>query len=316
MAGRLVAFLPGFLGTLLIASFLVYVLTVRLPGDPALALFRARFGENAPAGSEQLEAIRREAGFDQPLPVQYGRWLLDILRGDFGTSYTLRRPVLPMLAERLHTTLALSIGAIVVAVALSVPLAVVAGRWPPLRQLAFALTQGGVSLPDYFLALVLMLVFAVRLRVLPVAGWESPAAVVLPVATLAAYPCALFTRLIMTGVDEHLRADWARTARAKGLSEARLRFRHVLPHALFPVVSLIGVAMSGALSSALIAEVVFAIPGVSRMLYEGIQHRDIPVVQACLLVQVSLAVAANALADVSLRYLNPTLRAADRVGGR
>lgn len=316
MAGRLVAALPGFLLTLVVASFLVYTLTVRLPGDPALALFRARFGENVPADPTQLEAIRREAGFDQPMPVQYGRWLLSALRGDLGSSYTLRRPVLPMLLQRLPTTLALSIGAVVLALAVAVPLAVVAGRWALPRRLVFALTQGGISMPDYFLAIVLMLVFAVRLRLLPVAGWGSPAAAVLPLLTLAAYPCALFTRLVMSGVDEYLRADWARTARAKGLSESRLRFRHVLPHALLPVVSLTGVAMSGALSSALIAEVVFAIPGVSRMLFEGIQHRDIPVVQACLLVQVSLAVVANALAEQGLRLLNPTLRTAARGGGR
>lgn len=309
MANRLLAHLLGFLGTLLLASFLVYAITVRLPGDPALALFRARFGDSVTPVAEQVEAIRHEAGFDRPLLVQYGHWLTRVLHGDIGRSYALKRPVGPMLRERLPVTLTLSIGAIVTALLLSAPLAVLAGRWRLARRLVLTVTQVGISMPDYFLALVLVLLFAVRLRALPVAGWGSIGAAVLPIMTLALYPTAMFTRLIMTGLDENLRTEWARTARAKGLSETRVRFRHVLPHALLPVVSLVGVAMSGALSSALIAEVIFAIPGVSRLLFEAIQHRDIPVVQACLVVQVSLAVAANSLADVSLRLLNPTLRA-------
>lgn len=313
MAGMLFARLLGFGGTLLIASFLVYALTVRLPGDPALALFRAQYGESAPAVPEQIEAIRREAGFDQPLPVQYGRWLGRAVQGDFGRSYTLKRPVLPMLLERMPTTLTLSLGALAAALLLSLSLAVIAGRWTLARRLVFAVTQGAISMPDYFIALALVLVFAVRLGVLPVAGWGTPQAAVLPIITLAAYPAAMFTRLITTGIDEHLRADWARTARAKGLGETAVRFRHVLPHALLPVVSLVGVAMSGALSSALIAEVIFAIPGVSRLLFDAIGSRDIPVVQACLVLQLSIAVAANTIADISLRYLNPTLRAG---GGR
>ena len=314
MGSWLLGRLPAFVLTLLLASFLVYVVTVRLPGDPALALFRARYGDAVTPVPEQVEAIRREAGFDRPLPLQYGRWLGAALRGDFGRSYTLKRQVMPMLLERLPVTLVLSAGSVALALLLSIPLAVVAGRWRVPRRIVFTLTQGGISVPEYFLALVLVLVFAVRLRVFPVAGWGSVPAAVLPLATLAAYPCAVFTRLILTGVDENLRTDWARTARAKGLSENVLRFRHILPHALLPVVSLVGVAMSGALSSALVAEVIFAIPGVSRLLFDAIQHRDIPVVQACLVVQVSLAVLANTLADLSLRQLNPMLKVTDTAG--
>lgn len=308
MAQAVLVRVLGFGVTLLVASFLVYAITVKLPGDPALALFRARYGDAAPPVPEQIAAIRSEAGFDKPIVVQYGRWLGRVLHGDLGRSYAHRRPVWPDLRDRLPVTLTLSAGAIVAALLLAAPLAVLGGRWPVAGRAVLGVTQLGISTPDYVLALVLVLVFAVRLGALPVAGWGSVTAAILPVATLAMYPTAMFTRLIMTGMEENSRTDWARTARAKGLSETRTRFRHILPHALLPVVSLTGVAMSGALSSALIAEVIFAIPGVSRMLYEAIGQRDIPVVQACLVVQVTLAVLANTLADVGLRALNPTLR--------
>jgi peptide/nickel transport system permease protein len=132
--------------------------------------------------------------------------------------------------------------------------------------------------------------------------------VVLPIATLMLRPWATFTRLVLAGVDEAMSADWVRTARAKGLGEAYLLYRHVLPHALLPVISLVGIAASGALATGLVAEVIFAIPGVGRLLYDGVLERDIPLVQACLLVQVSLAVSANLAGNAAMRWANPALR--------
>ncbi|MFN8632960.1 MAG: ABC transporter permease [Chloroflexota bacterium] len=295
--------------TLLVSSFLVYALTVLVPGDPALALFRARYGESAAPTAEQIDAIRREAGFDKSIPAQYAAWLGRAVGGDLGQSFTKRRPVLPLIVDRLPITLALTLGALGIALVLALPLGLLAGRSVGLSRVMLGITQLGLSIPDYVLAITLMLTFAVKLAVLPVSGWGSPAAFVLPIATLALRPWATFTRLVMAGLDETLRADWIRTARAKGLPEGLVLRRHALRHTLLPVISLLGATASSALAGGLVAEVIFAIPGVGRLLYEAIGERDIPTVQACLLVQVSLAIVANWLADVASRQVNPLLRA-------
>ena len=294
--------------TLLLASFLVYALTVVVPGDPALAVFRARFGDAAPPLAEQIEAIRREARFDRPLVEQYAVWLAGAVTGDLGQSFTRKRPVWSLVAERLPVTLTLTLGALLLALVLAIPAGIVFARQGWWTRAGLGATQLGISTPDYFLALVLMLVLAVHLRLFPVAGWGTPAAFVLPAATLAFRPWSTFTRLIMAGLDQAMRSDWARTGRAKGLDERTLLLRHALPHTLLPVVALVGVAASGALGAGLVAEVIFAIPGLGRLLYEAIGERDIPLIQGCLLVQVSLAVTANAAADAAMRWLNPTLR--------
>lgn len=308
MAAGLATRLLLLLFTLLVSSFLVYALTVLVPGDPALALFRARFGEGAPAERLQVEAIRREAGFDRSIPEQYAAWLGRAVQGDLGQSFTKRRPVMPQIVSRLPVTLALTLGALALALLLAIPVAALAARSGAWTRLVLGLTQLGLSIPDYVLALVLMLTFAVKLAVLPVSGWQTPAAFVLPILTLTFRPWATFTRLVMAGLDETLRSDWIRTARAKGLPERTILTRHALPHTLLPVVSLLGASASGALAGGLVAEVIFAIPGVGRLLYEAIGERDIPTVQACLLIQVSLAILANWAADVTNRQLNPLLR--------
>lgn len=295
-------------GTLLVASFLVYAVTLIAPGDPALVVFRARYGDQAAPVPELLSAIRREVGFDRPLYEQYGAWLARVVRGDFGESLTRRTPVLPTLAARLPTTLTLTFGALTLALALAIAVGVFASRRPWLTRLTLAVTQLGISLPDYFLALVLMLVFAVKLGALPVSGWGEPAGVVLPIATLMFRPWSTFTRLVVAGVDEAMGADWVRTGRAKGLGETYLLYRHALPHAFLPVISLVGIAASGALASSLVAEVIFVIPGVGRLLYEAVLERDIPLIQAAMLVQVSIAITANFAANAAMRWANPALR--------
>lgn len=312
LVGRAAQSLGGILSTLLLSSFLVYLLTALVPGDPALALFRARYGEQAAPVAEQLEAVRREAGFDRPVVVQWARWLAHASRGDLGTSFTRHRPVLPLLARRLPVTVGLTLGSLALAATLGVPLGLwVAGR-PGVARMTLALTQVGISAPDYFVGLLLALVFGVRLALLPVAGWGSAAAFVLPALTMALRPWASFTRLTAAGVDEAMRAEWIRTGRAKGLDASTLLWRHALPRALTPVVTLLGANASGSVAASLVAEVIFAIPGSGRMLYEAIAERDIPTIQACLLAQVSLALLFNLLADRALGQLNPQVGARRR----
>lgn len=286
----------------------MYALTVLAPGDPALAAFRGRYGDQASPDPESLAAIRRQLDLDLPLYAQYGRWLLGIMQGDFGTSITRRTPVLPLLVDRLPPTLAITFGALAVAFVLAIVVGVLASLRRGIANLMLGITQLGISIPDYFVALVLMLVFAVQLQILPVSGWGQASGLVLPIVTLMLRPWATLTRLVMTGVEEAIHSDWVRTGRAKGLRDNYLLYRHVLPHALLPVISVLGIAASGALATALVVEVVFAIPGAGRLLYEAVLQRDIPLVQAALLVQVALAITANAAANAAMRLVNPTLR--------
>jgi len=296
------------LGTVLAASVLVYVLTILLPGDPALAQFRARYGDSATPEPAVLNSIRSELRLDRALPVQYVGWLGDVLRGDLGHSSTNRQPVAQLLRDRLPVTLLLAFGSLGVAVVLAIPSAMLASRIRGGRASTLGVTQMFVSLPDYFLAILLVLGFAVYLQWLPASGGVSTRGLILPMVTAAAYPWAVFVRLVLAGIEEYERTDWARVARAKGLREGVILRRHILPHTLSPLISMTGVMTGVALGSVLVVEVVFAIPGVGRLMYDGVLQRDVPVVQGALLLQVTLVIVANRLADAGVRWVNPVLR--------
>lgn len=300
--------LGSLLGTLLAASFLAFAIAVVVPGDPALVLFRARYGEAALPSPAAIAAIRREAGFDRPVVVQWLQWMRRAVTGDLGTSFTRRRPVLPLLLDRLPTTLSLSFSALALSLVLAVLLSIPAARSRAGTTAALGVTQVGLSVPDYFLAMALVLALAVRWSWFPVSGWGGIPAAILPIAAMTLHPWALYTRLLVAGMREARSADWFRTGRAKGLSDDRLTYRHVLPHAIIPVVSLLGMGASGVISGALVAEVIFAIPGAGQLLYEAVGQRDIPVIQACLMVQVSLAILVNSAADLLMRIANPLIR--------
>lgn len=298
--------------TLLVASFAVHLVISHAPGDLVLAVFRSRYGAGATPDPAVLDSIRHELGMDQSVLVRYGHWLVDLFHGDLGESTTRRVPVAELLVERVPVTLTLTISAAAIAFVLAVNVGLNAGFRPRAAKATLWLTQLGASLPDYFFALFLVLVFSLKLGWFPVSGWGSWAGLVLPVVALVITPWAIMTRLVMTSVQESVDSKWMRTARAKGVGPLRLRYRHTLPHALTSSVSLLGVLMSAALSSALVIEVVFAIPGVGRLLYEAVLERDVPVIQGALLVQVTLAVVANALASSAQSLLDPKQRSARR----
>lgn len=312
MARQIAYQLTGLVAALLVASALVYVLTVSLPGDPTLALFRAQYGMEATPDPAILAQIRQDAGFDRPLPVQYVEWLNRVVQGDFGRSHVTQQPAWSLVMDRIGVTLLLSFGGVALALAAGLGAAFLAVRSRPLYEPTSALAQTFYTIPDYLLAVLGMLVFAVVLGWLPVAGWGSVRAAVLPLLVVASGPWAVFTRLTITGLQEGLRSDWAWTARAKGLSEAVIVRRHAMPSALTPVVNIAGLTLGAALSSTLIVEVIFAIPGAGRLLFDAIAARDIPVVQAALMVQVTIAVVANRLADLLVIQLDPVLRSAER----
>jgi peptide/nickel transport system permease protein len=282
---------------------LVFLLIHLVPGDPVEAML----GESARPADRQ--ALRASLGLDKPLAEQYSGYLGRLVRLDLGESFQERRPVREILAERLPATLELAVAALVLALVLALPLGVVAARnrGGPLDSGAMGLSLLGISIPNFWLGPLLILVFSLWLGWTPVSGRDAPASLVLPAATLGTGLAAVLARMVRSSVLEVLGEDYVRTARAKGLSEGAVLWRHALRNAWLPVLTLIGLQLGGLLGGAVITETVFAWPGVGSLLVEAIQGRDYPVVQACVLL-ISLAyVLVNTLTDLVYAWVDPRI---------
>jgi peptide/nickel transport system permease protein len=286
-----------------------------LPGDPALLILG---GDAAQASPEQIARVRARLGLDRPLPVQYVAWLGRVLRGDLGTSLLDDRPVAVDLANRLPRTLQLVVPATALAVALGVPLGIFAarrrGRVADPAASALALT--GFSMPVFVVGMILVLVFSLRLRWLPPAGYvplaEDPAGflrhLALPVLALAAAPLATVMRMTRSSFLEETARDFVRTARAKGLAERVVAWRHVLRNALLPVASIVGLQVGSMFAGAVLVEFVFSWPGMNALLLSALGTRDYPVIQGVVLLGSTLFVTVNLLTDLCYALLNPRIR--------
>lgn len=306
MLARLSSRLLEVLGVIAGVSLLVFALLRLVPGDPVDALL----GESArPADRAELRAA---LGLDQPLAIQLFDYYRGLIRLDLGQSIQQRRPVRDLLAERLPATLKLASAAAAVALALALPLGMLAarhrGRWPDAWASGFAVA--GQSIPNFWLGPVLILVFSLGLGLTPVSGDTEPGGLILPALTLGASLAALTTRMMRSALLEILDQDFIRTARAKGLGEAALLWRHALPNAALPIITLIGLQLGALLAGAVITETVFAWPGIGRLLVEAIQQRDYPVVQGCVLLISCGYVVLNRLTDLAYRTIDPRLRSA------
>ena len=255
-------------------------------------------------------ALRLSMGFDDPLPVQFGRFVGNIVRGDFGQSFFHRAPALPLVLERMPTTLLLTMGAMVLSLAIALPIGIISA----IRR-ASLLDHGttfvvflGTSMPVFWTGIMLILLFAVRLRVLPVSGWESWAALVLPVLTLATASTPLLLRLVRSGMLEVVNLDYVRTARAKGVSEWLVVCRHALVNAALPLVTVAGLQFGLLLGGAIVTETVFAVPGVGRLIVGAIRQLDFPIVQAGVFFLALIVVLVNFAVDLLYVYLNPQVR--------
>jgi peptide/nickel transport system permease protein len=275
-------------------------------GDPAIAIA----GEGARA--QDIENVRRFYGFDRPLPVQYLDWLGNALRGDLGRSYTLRQPVAEVIAARLPTTALLAVCALAFALLLSVPLGVLAAIRPnsPLDRLALLIAVVGQAMPTFWFALTLILWFGVHLRLLPITGSESWAHFVMPAVALGYYLTPGVMRLTRAGMLEVLSSDYIRTARAKGLTPRSVLFKHALRNAIVPVVSLSAVQFGFMLGGSVVIETIFQINGLGYLAWESIQRKDLPTMQAIVLVLALIYVLLTFLADVLNAFLDPRLRVA------
>jgi peptide/nickel transport system permease protein len=282
---------------------LVFLLIHLVPGDPVEAML----GENAQVADR--EALRQALGLDRPLGEQYLAYIQRLARLDLGLSFQDRRPVAAILGERLPATLELTIAALALALTLALPLGVLAARHrgSPLDTGAMGLSLVGISIPNFWLGPLLILVFSLWLGWTPVSGREGPASLILPALTLGTGMAAILARMVRGSILEVLGEDYVRTARAKGLSEGRVLWGHALRNAWLPILTLIGLQLGGLLGGAVITETVFAWPGVGSLLVEAIQSRDYPVVQACVLLVSLSYVFVNTLTDLVYSWVDPRI---------
>ena len=286
------------------AMTIVFAAIRLAPGDPAQIML----GPSATA--EEVAALRNRLGLDQPAPVQYARYLLQVVRLDLGQSLRLNQPALEAIFERLPQTMRLSAAAMVLAIGLSFPMGIAAAlRASTLVDRSIsAVSLLGQSAPSFWLGIMLVLLFARGLQILPSGGAETWQHLVLPAITLALPLVGILTRLIRSGLLDVLREDYIRTARAKGLAARTVMVRHALLNMLIPVVTVLGLQLGILLGGTVIVESVFAWPGVGRLLVEAIGNRDYPLVQAAILVITTLFVFINLLVDLSYGYLDPRIR--------
>ena len=305
---RLVQVVP----VMLFASVVVFLMIYLVPGDPVLAVLG---GEARP---EQVEAMRKEMGLDRPLVVQYGRWLGRVVRGDLGVSFINSYPVWSLIGLKLPATLALSVGALTVTLVISLPLGILAavrqGSW--VDRLAVGFTALGLSVPTFWLGVLLVLLFSLRLQWLPASGYvplfTRPALslqhLLMPSFTLGIAIAAILTRFVRTAMLEVIRQDYVRTARAKGLPEGRVVIRHALKNAFIPVLTVIALQVGNLLGGAVITESIFDYPGVGQLILYAVTTKDYTVVQGTLLLLVFAFVFINLLTDVAYAILDPRVR--------
>ena len=264
-----------------------------------------------PEAPEADRARLRDAlGLADPLPTQFVRFVTNAARGDFGQSFFHREPAFRLVVERMPTTLGLTCLAVAMALAVALPV----GIYSAVRRntvgdhAATAVVFLGQSMPVFWIGIMLMLLFAVQWRLLPVSGWDSWASMVLPAVTLGAFTTPLFMRIIRSSMLEVINLDYVRTARAKGLSEWLVICRHALFNAALPIVTVTGLQFGLLLGGAVLTETVFAVPGVGRLIVNAIRQLDFPIVQAGVFLLAIIIVSVNFLVDVLYVYLNPTIR--------
>lgn len=298
--------------TLLAVSAAIFLVLDVLPGDPAAIML------GTSARPDTLAALRAELGLDQAALWRYLAWLGGLLHADFGMSVTYSLPVRDLIAERLAVTLPLAAIALLIVLAFALPLGVAAAarRGRMLDLLATILSQVGVAVPNFWLGLIFILVFATGLGWLPAGGfpgwdagfWNGIRSLILPAFALALPQAAVLTRVVRSATLEVIGADFVRTARAKGVSSSRTLIRHVVPNALIPVATTVGLQLSFLIAGAILVENVFNLPGLGRLAFQALAQRDLVVMRAVVLVLAAIVIGVNALVDLAHLFLDPRLR--------
>ena len=287
-----------------LAVSVIAFLLLRLSGDPAIAIA----GEGA--RQADIELIRQTYGFDRPLPVQYMAWLGKAVRGDFGDSIYFKTPAGPLIFAKLETTLMLGLASLVFALLVSVPLGVLAAIYKNtwIDRLCLVMAVVGQALPNFFFALLLIMLFSISLQVLPVSGSDTWLHFVMPTIALGYYVAPAFMRLIRAGMIEVLEADYIRTARAKGLPVTTVIFKHALRNAIIPVVALTAVQLGFLLGGSVVIETIFALDGLGYLAYQSIAFKDYPVMQIIVLLLSVIYVVLTLASDIANAWLDPRIR--------
>ena len=312
MLGYIVRRLFQLIPVILLSSFLVFMLLHLVPGDPAETV------AGPDATPDVIKAVRHKMGLDRPLAVQYGIWLGHIARADLGESYISRMPVVDLVGYAFPATIQLTLAALLLALGISLPLGVLASlkQGSKLDLFVQAYTALGLGVPNFWLGILLILVFALVFGILPPGGridpLQNPAlglkTLLLPAVTLGIQISAVFTRFVRAAMLEVLHEDYVRTARAKGLQERVVVVRHALRSALVPVVTVVGLQFGRLLGGAVVVESVFAWPGVGRLIIQAVEQRDYTVVQAALLWLVAVFLLINLITDIAYAFLDPRIR--------
>ena len=305
MIGYLVKRLGLALLVALTVSIIAYLL-LHLTGDPAVALA----GEGA--SEADIAMVRQTYGFDRPLYVQYGDWLWQIIRGDLGTSVYFKTAVAPLVFSKLETTLLLAVYSLGVALTISVPLGILAAIYKNswIDRLCLAIAVLGQAMPNFFFALILIMLFSISWRILPVSGSGTWQHFVMPSIALGYYVAPAFMRLIRAGMIEVLSADYIRTARAKGLSPRSVIFKHALRNAIVPVVALAAVQLGFLLGGSVVIETIFALDGLGYLAYQSITYKDFPVTQIIVLLLSVIYILLTLASDIANAWLDPRIRVA------
>lgn len=312
MLRYLVQRLLAMVAVMFIVATTVFVIIRVTPGDPAAVML------GADATPADIASLRVKWGLDQPLPVQYGVWFGQLVRGDLGQSIFLNEPVLKAIADRAEPTTFLTLFSISIALAIGLPVGILSAvkRGSRLDQTVLALTMFAASVPSFWLGLVLMDVFAVRLHWFPVSGYGGPGAgffdriyhLVLPAVVLGVVSSALITRFTRASMLDVLGEDYIRTARSKGLAERKVIIKHALRNALVPILTVVGLTVALLVSGAVVTETVFGLPGVASLVVSAVLRRDYPVIQGALLVIAAVYVLVNLAIDLICPLIDPRIR--------
>jgi peptide/nickel transport system permease protein len=295
--------------TLLVVSVLAFLIPYAGEGDPARKILQARVN-NPALDPGQVAALTKELGLDRPLYVQYFGWLRDVVKGDFGFSFTSRTPVHELVVPALGVSMSLALVALLFALVMALPL----GTWAAtssggkVDNVVTFISQSAVSAPEYWVGPVLVLVFARHLGWLPSGGWNGFSYMILPASALALRPLGYFTQVTRAAMSDVLAAPYITAARSRGLSFPRTLVKHGMRNCMLPVMTLFSFWFAGLLGGSVVIEVIFNIPGMGRLLYTSILNNDVPVIQGGLMWILVLAVVINTVTDLLYGVLNPAIR--------
>ncbi len=306
--------LTGLVITLLVVSLVIFAVMDLLPGDPASIML------GTSASPETLAALRHELGLDQPLLFRYGQWLAGVFSGNLGQSYTYGVPVAGLIVERLAVTLPLALIAIVLSVLIALPLGVLAAarRGGIVDAVATVFSQVSIAVPAFWVALLLIILFSTTLGLMPAGGFPGwgagllPAlqALLMPAVALALPQAGVLTRVTRSAVLDTMHEDFARTAVAKGLSRSTVLWRHIVPNALVPIMTILGLQFTFLVAGAVLVENVFNLPGLGRLAFQALSQRDIVVMQDVVLFFAGLVIVMNFIVDLSYLVIDPRMRKA------